>query len=180
MKRGRNYSYTVFIRNISHKVTEKQIKQLMAQAGPIKSFRLFKDARRNDRHHGRAKCEYYDREIMESAIRNLDGYSIGGRTIFVGVDPSAVLPDVNVEEEPEEKRYRLVYKAPALTEDETKRGYQLLMAAKMMHEDDPEKFKKLCRENQQTTFELVQMSLLMGMNPGLIETAKELLAAQKK
>ena len=90
--------------NIPYGVNEEQLKEIFSGAGPVVSFRymhiffplfsfsyvcLFESKCRivYDRETGRPKgfgfCEFQDPESAQNAMRTLNGYEIGGRTLRV-------------------------------------------------------------------------------------------------
>jgi len=88
--------------NIPYEATEEKLKDIFSEVGPVLSFKyvfmqpycltLSYFALNNfrlvyDRETGKPKgygfCEYKDQETALSAMRNLNGYEIGGRTLRV-------------------------------------------------------------------------------------------------
>lgn len=75
-------SRVIFIGNISFDLSEQQIIDIFKDVGPILNFKLMFD-RETGKPRGFAFCEYADVETANSAIRNLNGYEINGRTLKV-------------------------------------------------------------------------------------------------
>uniref|UniRef100_A0A914EHT1 RRM domain-containing protein n=1 Tax=Acrobeloides nanus TaxID=290746 RepID=A0A914EHT1_9BILA len=73
---------TVFVGNINYDVTEDQVRQILVQAGPIVSFNIVRD-RETGRPKGFGFCEFVEPQIADSAIRNLNGFEIGGRPLRI-------------------------------------------------------------------------------------------------
>lgn len=91
--------------NIPYEATEEKLKDIFSEVGPVISFKY--NTLKNlsmiiyydklylpnhcrlvyDRETGKPKgygfCEYKDQETALSAMRNLNGYEIGGRTLRV-------------------------------------------------------------------------------------------------
>jgi cleavage stimulation factor subunit 2 len=73
----------IFIGNIPYETTEEQLLDIFKEVGPVQHFRLMFD-RETGRPRGYAFCEYGDAETAASAVRNLNGYEVGGRGLKVG------------------------------------------------------------------------------------------------
>ncbi|KAF4520389.1 hypothetical protein B566_EDAN016675, partial [Ephemera danica] len=73
---------SVFVGNIPYEATEEKLKDIFSEAGPVLSFKLVYD-RETGKPKGYGFCEYKDQETALSAMRNLNGYEIGGRTLRV-------------------------------------------------------------------------------------------------
>lgn len=81
----------VFVGNIPFEITEEQLIDIFKEVGPVLSFRLMFD-RETGRSRGYAFCEYADSETAASAMRNLNGYEIGGRHLKVDKADNDMLP----------------------------------------------------------------------------------------
>ncbi|KAL8970492.1 MAG: hypothetical protein Q9183_001499 [Haloplaca sp. 2 TL-2023] len=75
-------SKSVFVGNIPYTMTEEEIVQILSTCGTVKSFRLVTDPE-TGRPKGFGFCEYTDKDAAASAIRNLSGTQIMGRTLKV-------------------------------------------------------------------------------------------------
>lgn len=73
---------TCFIGNLPWDIAEPQLRELFAEVGPIKTFRVVTD-RETGRPKGFGFCEYFDIPTAASAQRNLNGHEINGRKIHV-------------------------------------------------------------------------------------------------
>ncbi|KAK3926963.1 Cleavage stimulation factor subunit 2 [Frankliniella fusca] len=73
---------SVFVGNIPYEATEEKLKDIFSEVGPVLSFKLVFD-RETGKPKGYGFCEYKDTETALSAMRNLNGYEIGGRTLRV-------------------------------------------------------------------------------------------------
>lgn len=58
------------------------MKDIFREVGPVLSFKLVFD-RETGKPKGYGFCEYKDQETALSAMRNLNGYEIGGRSLRV-------------------------------------------------------------------------------------------------
>lgn len=72
----------VFIGNIPFDLSEEQLIDIFKEVGPITNFRLMFD-KDTGKPRGFAFCEYADVETAGSAIRNLNGFDVGGRHLKV-------------------------------------------------------------------------------------------------
>lgn len=66
--------------NIPYDQTEEQLSELFAQAGRVVDFRLVYDPELH-KPKGYGFCQFEDAETAASAVRNLNGISVGGRTL---------------------------------------------------------------------------------------------------
>ncbi|KAH8418027.1 hypothetical protein KR222_010639 [Zaprionus bogoriensis] len=73
---------SVFVGNIPYEATEENLKEIFSEVGPVLSLKLVFD-RESGKPKGFGFCEYKDQETALSAMRNLNGYEIGGRTLRV-------------------------------------------------------------------------------------------------
>ncbi|KAK4305974.1 hypothetical protein Pmani_022167 [Petrolisthes manimaculis] len=73
---------SVFVGNIPYEATEEKLRDIFSQVGPVLSFKLMYD-RESGKPKGYGFCEYKDQETALSAMRNLNGYEIGGRPLRV-------------------------------------------------------------------------------------------------
>ncbi|EDV24679.1 uncharacterized protein TRIADDRAFT_56724 [Trichoplax adhaerens] len=73
---------SVFVGNIPYEATEEQLKDIFGSAGPVVSFRLVYD-RESGKPKGYGFCEFQDKETALSAMRNLSGYELNGRSLRV-------------------------------------------------------------------------------------------------
>lgn len=68
--------------NIPYDATEEKLKDIFSAVGPVVSFRLVYD-RETGKPKGYGFCEYRDQETAMSAMRNLNGTELNGRTLRV-------------------------------------------------------------------------------------------------
>lgn len=72
----------VFIGNIPYGVSEEQIMDIFGRAGQVVNFRLVYD-KETGQPKGFGFLEYTDTDAAASAVRNLNEYDLGGRTLRV-------------------------------------------------------------------------------------------------
>ncbi|KAI9291718.1 hypothetical protein K502DRAFT_326145 [Neoconidiobolus thromboides FSU 785] len=75
-------SNAVFVGNIPFDCTEAHMIEIFKEVGPVSNFRINRD-RETGRPKGYGFCEFLDAATAASAVRNLDGYDIGGRQLKV-------------------------------------------------------------------------------------------------
>ncbi|OZJ05200.1 hypothetical protein BZG36_02442 [Bifiguratus adelaidae] len=75
-------SHVVFVGNIPYGYTEEQLVDIFKEVGPVANFRLMFD-RDTGKPRGYGFCDYYDAQTAASAVRNLNGYEVGGRQLRV-------------------------------------------------------------------------------------------------
>jgi len=73
---------SVFVGNIPYEATEEKLKDIFSEVGAVASFKLVYD-RETGKPKGYGFCEYKDQETALSAMRNLNGFEIAGRTLRV-------------------------------------------------------------------------------------------------
>ncbi|KAI2796978.1 hypothetical protein RDWZM_004301 [Blomia tropicalis] len=73
---------SVFVGNIPYDASEEKLKDIFSEVGPVLSFKLVYD-RESGKPKGYGFCEYRDQETASSAMRNLNGYELNGRSLRV-------------------------------------------------------------------------------------------------
>lgn len=73
---------SVFVGNIPYEATDEQLKNIFQTAGEVRSFRLVTD-RETGKPKGYGFAEYNDKQTAMSAMRNLNGKEIFGRSLRV-------------------------------------------------------------------------------------------------
>ncbi|KAJ1731369.1 hypothetical protein LPJ61_002571 [Coemansia biformis] len=73
----------VFIGNVAYGTTEEQLRKMLELAGPVVDIQLVFDPITN-RAKGFGFCQYADRNIAASAIKNLNDTLVDGRNIKIG------------------------------------------------------------------------------------------------
>jgi cleavage stimulation factor subunit 2 len=81
-KGNRQPSRCVFIGNIAYDATKEQLRAIFSEVGPIVNMRMVTD-RDTNKPRGYAFCEYKDEASALSAMRNLNGRELKGRTLRV-------------------------------------------------------------------------------------------------
>jgi cold-inducible RNA-binding protein len=74
----------LFVGNLPFSVTEAQLAEVFSQAGTVNSANIATD-RATGRARGFGFVEMSNQQEAESAIRDLDGHSLGGRQISVRI-----------------------------------------------------------------------------------------------
>ncbi|KAJ3036657.1 hypothetical protein HDV00_002481 [Rhizophlyctis rosea] len=75
-------SRVVFVGNIPYDLTEPQLIEIFNEVGPVVSFRLLFD-RDSGKPKGYGFCTFQDADTAASAVRNLNGYDVGGRQLRI-------------------------------------------------------------------------------------------------
>lgn len=75
---------SVFVGNINFQISEEQLIQLFETVGRVVRFRLITD-KDTGRSRGFGFMDFADADAAASAIRNLDGYELQGRTLKVSL-----------------------------------------------------------------------------------------------
>jgi len=73
---------SIFVGNISWKITEQELGDAFAQYGPIASVKIIQD-RETGRSKGFGFIEFSDPGCIGNAIQNMDGAEVGGRQLRV-------------------------------------------------------------------------------------------------
>ncbi|KAJ2496193.1 hypothetical protein GGH96_006001 [Coemansia sp. RSA 1972] len=76
-------THIVFIGNVGYGTTEEQLRKMLELAGPVVDIQLVFDPVTN-RAKGFGFCEYADKNIAASAIKNLNDTLVDGRNIKIG------------------------------------------------------------------------------------------------
>lgn len=171
---------SVFVGNISYEVGEDQLKQVFSQVGPVVHLRLVHD-RETGKPKGYGFCEYADPQTAESAIRNLNGYELNGRSLRVdsaaGGDRSAdevqqlqaafaaqqqeaqaqespYGPDVEPDKAPEAISRSVASLPP-------EQMFELMKQMKQCVHNNPNEAKNLLMSNPQLAYALLQAQVVM-------------------
>jgi cleavage stimulation factor subunit 2 len=84
-------SRVVFVGNIPWDKSESDLIEIFSTIGPILAFRLLYD-RDTGKSRGYGFCEFEDSEMASSAIRNLNGFEVSGRTLKVDYAENDQMP----------------------------------------------------------------------------------------
>lgn len=71
---------TIFVGNLSYDLTDKDVTEFFGQVGPVKTVRIVTE-RETGKPRGFGFVEFFDIATADSAIRNLSGLELSGRTI---------------------------------------------------------------------------------------------------
>ncbi len=170
---------SVFVGNIPYEATEEKLKEIFSEVGPVNSFKLVYD-RENGKPKGYGFCEYKDAETALSAMRNLNGYEIGGRTLRVDnacteksrIEMQAIVSGqaaaaaaaaalespygqpVEPEQAPE-----TISKAVASLPPENM--FELMRQMKMCIQNNPQEARMMLNQNPQLAYALLQAQVVM-------------------
>ncbi|XP_050312288.1 LOW QUALITY PROTEIN: cleavage stimulation factor subunit 2 tau variant [Anthonomus grandis grandis] len=162
---------SVFVGNIPYEATEEKLKDIFGEVGQVLSFKLVFD-RETGKPKGYGFCEYRDQETALSAMRNLNGYEIGGRNLRVDnacTEKSRMemqnllnqpLPE-NPYGEPvqAEKAPEAISKAVASLPPE--QMFELMKQMKTTIQNNPTEARQMLLQNPQLAYALLQAQVVM-------------------
>ncbi|XP_063827525.1 cleavage stimulation factor subunit 2 [Ostrinia nubilalis] len=162
---------SVFVGNIPYEATEEKLKDIFREVGPVLSFKLVFD-RETGKPKGYGFCEYKDQETALSAMRNLNGYEIGGRTLRVDnacteksrMEMQALMQGPQIENpygdpvEPE-KAPEAISKAVATLPPE--QMFELMKQMKLCIQNNPTEARNMLLQNPQLAYALLQAQVIM-------------------
>ncbi|XP_073952490.1 cleavage stimulation factor subunit 2 CstF64 isoform X2 [Choristoneura fumiferana] len=162
---------SVFVGNIPYEATEEKLKDIFSEVGPVLSFKLVFD-RETGKPKGYGFCEYKDQETALSAMRNLNGYEIGGRSLRVDnacteksrMEMQALMQGPQVENpygeavEPE-KAPEAISKAVATLPPE--QMFELMKQMKLCVQNNPTEARNMLLQNPQLAYALLQAQVIM-------------------
>uniref|UniRef100_A0A1L8DH99 Putative mrna cleavage and polyadenylation factor i complex subunit rna15 n=1 Tax=Nyssomyia neivai TaxID=330878 RepID=A0A1L8DH99_9DIPT len=162
---------SVFVGNIPYEATEEKLKEIFSEVGPVISLKLVFD-RESGKPKGYGFCEYKDQETALSAMRNLNGYEIGGRTLRVDnacteksrMEMQQLLQGPQVENpygEPcdPESAPELITKTVASLPPE--QMYELMKQMKTCIQNNPSEARQMLLLNPQLAYALLQAQVVM-------------------
>lgn len=164
---------SVFVGNIPYEATEENLKDIFSQVGPVLSFRLVYD-RDTGKPKGYGFCEYQDQETAKSAMRNLSGYELSGRSLRVDTATSdkseelkslgptgKVVPEVSPYGAPcpPDNAPEAISQAVASLPPE--QMFELMKQMKNCIQGNPDQAKKLLLQNPQLAYALLQALVVM-------------------
>ncbi|KAG7153772.1 Cleavage stimulation factor subunit 2-like [Homarus americanus] len=144
------------IGNIPYEATEEKLRDIFSQAGPVLSFKLMYD-RESGKPKGYGFCEYKDQETALSAMRNLNGYEIGGRPLRLMMGPvveSPYGPDVEPNKAPEAISNAVASLPP-------EQMYELMRQMKLCVRNNPSEARTMLMNNPQLAYALLQAQVVM-------------------
>lgn len=162
---------SVFVGNIPYEATEEKLKDIFSEVGPVLSFKLVYD-RETGKPKGYGFCEYKDQETALSAMRNLNAYEIGGRTLRVDnacteksrMEMQSLLQGpvvenpygeaVNADKAPE-----AISKAVASLPPE--QMFELMKQMKLCVQNTPNEARQMLLQNPQLAYALLQAQVVM-------------------
>ncbi|XP_018327819.1 cleavage stimulation factor subunit 2 tau variant [Agrilus planipennis] len=162
---------SVFVGNIPYEATEEKLKDIFGEVGQVLSFKLVFD-RETGKPKGYGFCEYRDQETALSAMRNLNGYEIGGRNLRVDnacteksrMEMQNLLNQPPVENpygEPiqSEKAPEAISKAVASLPPE--QMFELMKQMKICIQNNPQEARTMLLQNPQLAYALLQAQVIM-------------------
>ncbi|XP_021928821.1 cleavage stimulation factor subunit 2 tau variant isoform X2 [Zootermopsis nevadensis] len=162
---------SVFVGNIPYEATEEKLKDIFSEVGPVLSFKLVYD-RETGKPKGYGFCEYKDQETALSAMRNLNGYEIGGRTLRVDnacteksrMEMQSLLQGPVVENPYGEavqadKAPEAISKAVASLPPE--QMFELMKQMKLCVQNNPSEARAMLLQNPQLAYALLQAQVVM-------------------
>lgn len=162
---------SVFVGNIPYEATEEKLKDIFGEVGQVLAFKLVFD-RETGKPKGYGFCEYRDQETALSAMRNLNGYEIGGRNLRVDnacteksrMEMQNLLNQPAVENpygEPvqAEKAPEAISKAVASLPPE--QMFELMKQMKATIQNNPTEARQMLLQNPQLAYALLQAQVVM-------------------
>jgi len=163
---------SVFVGNIPYEATEEKLKDIFSEVGPVTTFKLVYD-RETGKPKGYGFCEYKDQETALSAMRNLNGREIAGRTLRVD---NACTEKSRMEMQtlmagpvPEDSPYgppvepgrapETIGKAVASLPPE--QMFQLMQQMKLCIQNNPQEARTMLLQNPQLAYALLQAQVVM-------------------
>lgn len=162
---------SVFVGNIPYEATEEKLKDIFSEVGPVISLKLVFD-RESGKPKGYGFCEYKDQETALSAMRNLNGYEIGGRALRVDnacteksrMEMAALLQGPQVDNPygdpcdpalcPEMITKTVVSLPP-------EQMYELMKQMKTCFQNNPVEARRMLMQNPQMAYALLQAQVVM-------------------
>ncbi|XP_015127609.1 cleavage stimulation factor subunit 2 [Diachasma alloeum] len=162
---------SVFVGNIPYEATEENLKDIFSEVGPVLSFKLVYD-RETGKPKGYGFCEYKDQETALSAMRNLNSYEIGGRTLRVDnacteksrMEMQSLLQTHNTENTygeavQSDKAPEAISKAVAALPPE--QMFELMKQMKVCIQNNPNEARQMLLQNPQLSYALLQAHVVM-------------------
>eukprot|EP00088_Acartia_fossae_P028277 TRINITY_DN29075_c0_g1_i1.p1 TRINITY_DN29075_c0_g1~~TRINITY_DN29075_c0_g1_i1.p1 ORF type:complete len:344 (-),score=90.38 TRINITY_DN29075_c0_g1_i1:373-1404(-) len=164
---------SVFVGNIPYEVTEDKLKDIFSEVGPVVSFKMVYD-RDTGKPKGYGFCEYKDQETALSAMRNLNGYEIAGRTLRVDnacteksrMELQSLMQESNVTTESPygppvdpQKAPEVISKTVASLPPE--QMFQLMQQMKLCIQNNPQEARQMLTQNPQLAYALLQAQVVM-------------------
>ncbi|KAK6627935.1 hypothetical protein RUM43_002177 [Polyplax serrata] len=167
---------SVFVGNIPFDLTEEKLKEIFSEVGPVLSFKLVYD-RENGKPKGYGFCEYKDIETANSAMRNLNGFEIGGRILkvdnaanektrmemqnMIQANEPSQNSENNFDHVEAEKVPEAISKAVASLPPE--QMFELMKQMKQCIQNNPSEARTMLLQNPQLAYALLQAQVVMGI-----------------
>lgn len=162
---------SVFVGNIPYDVTEEKLKDIFSEVGPVVSFKIVYD-RETGKPKGYGFCEFRDQETAHSAMRNLNGFEIAGRTLRVDnacTEKSRLEMQSLMQEKSTESPYgdpvdptqapETISKAVSSLPPE--QMYDLMQQMKVCVRNNPNEARQMLLQNPQLAYALLQALVVM-------------------
>jgi cleavage stimulation factor subunit 2 len=157
--------------NIPYEATEEKLRDIFSEVGPVLSLKLVFD-RESGKPKGYGFCEYKDQETALSAMRNLNGFEIGGRILRVDnacteksrMEMAALLSGPQVDNpygEPcdPDQAPEVISKVIASLPPE--QMYELMKQMKECIQNNPHEARQMLIQNPQLAYALLQAQVVM-------------------
>lgn len=162
---------SVFVGNIPYEATEEKLKDIFSEVGQVLSFKLVFD-RETGKPKGYGFCEYRDQETALSAMRNLNGFEIGGRSLRVdnACTEKSRMEMQNLMQQPAvenpygdpiqaDKAPEAISKAVASLPPE--QMFELMKQMKLCVQNNPSEARSMLLQNPQLAYALLQAQVVM-------------------
>jgi len=163
---------SVFVGNIPYEATEEKLKDIFSEVGPVVSFKLVYD-RENGKPKGYGFCEFKDQETALSAMRNLNGFEIAGRSLRVDnacteksrMEIQSLMQQDTTTESPygaavePERAPETISKTVASLPPE--QMFQLMQQMKVCIQNNPQEARTMLAQNPQLAYALLQAQVVM-------------------
>lgn len=161
----------VYIGNIPYEYTEEQVLEIAKSVGPVEDLKLLFDPV-SGRSKGYAFIKYSDDETAASAIRNLNNFVIGNRSLKCSLASDTSQFEVTAESEklpplplgiqifPNQTTSQVI--SNLLSQFDENTAKQILKEAKDMSSTNPLLMEKLLDKCPQLAHALVEISLLLN------------------
>lgn len=164
-------SFFFIVGNIPYEATEEKLKDIFSEVGPVLSLKLVFD-RESGKPKGYGFCEFKDQETALSAMRNLNGYEIGGRTLRVDnacteksrMEMAALLSGPQVENpygeacDPDAAPDVISKTVASLPPEQM---YELMKQMKECIQNNPHEARQMLLQNPQLAYALLQAQVVM-------------------
>lgn len=176
MSRQNIPEHQCFVGNIPYDVTEEMLTQIFGAVGPVVHFRIVKD-RETGQGKGFGFCEYHDAATALSAMRNLNGYEISGRTLRVdfasGTGKKSAHSKTNIDNDKEKELHQFTHQEKKAAADNAVENavhsfpphvlWDIMSQMKEMVQRNPDEARKLLTQYPQLTHGLLRCQLQLGM-----------------